>query len=76
MLLAVANLDRETTEIYELFVKASDNGSPQREVRKRKQANVSVTFRQKDACKLGKNNKFAAERNQMKSGLSTRKHNI
>ncbi|KAF6724536.1 Protocadherin Fat 4 [Oryzias melastigma] len=26
-----ANLDRETTEIYELFVKASDNGSPQRE---------------------------------------------
>ncbi|XP_024145645.1 protocadherin Fat 4 isoform X2 [Oryzias melastigma] len=31
MLLAVANLDRETTEIYELFVKASDNGSPQRE---------------------------------------------
>ncbi|RVE76560.1 hypothetical protein OJAV_G00009860 [Oryzias javanicus] len=31
MLLAVASLDRETTDTYELFVKASDNGSPQRE---------------------------------------------
>ncbi|XP_011481165.1 protocadherin Fat 4 isoform X2 [Oryzias latipes] len=31
MLLAVAPLDRETTDTYELFIKASDNGSPQRE---------------------------------------------
>lgn len=34
MLLAVSPLDRETTDTYELFIKASDNGSPQREVRK------------------------------------------
>lgn len=32
-LLAVGSLDRESRETYELFVKASDKGSPQREVR-------------------------------------------
>ncbi|KAM6941222.1 protocadherin Fat 4 [Lycodopsis pacificus] len=31
MLLAVGSLDRESRETYELFVKASDKGSPQRE---------------------------------------------
>ena len=34
-LLAVGSLDRESRETYELVVKASDNGSPQREVRDR-----------------------------------------
>lgn len=33
MLLAVGELDRETRETYDLVVKASDKGSPQREVR-------------------------------------------
>ncbi|KAM4594440.1 protocadherin Fat 4 [Fundulus diaphanus] len=31
MLLAVGSLDRESTEMYDLVLKASDNGSPQRE---------------------------------------------
>ncbi len=33
MLLAVGSLDRESRDTYDLVVKASDRGSPQREVR-------------------------------------------
>lgn len=33
MLLAVGSLDRESRDTYELIIKASDKGSPQREVR-------------------------------------------